>query len=146
MENFKRNVEIRWSDLDPNFHVLHSKYYDFGAFCRMAIMVDAGITPALMKQLDIGAVLLREECSFRRELLFGDKVTINFKLTSYTSGFSRFTIEHDIVKNGDVLSAHIKADLAWIDTAKRKLASPPEIIASKLIQMAQDSGVHTGNE
>ena len=33
---YEKNIDIRWADLDPNFHVLHSKYLDFGAYCRMS--------------------------------------------------------------------------------------------------------------
>ena len=28
--NYTKPVEIRWSDLDPNFHLRHSVYYDYG--------------------------------------------------------------------------------------------------------------------
>ena len=36
MEVYSKKLEVRWADLDPNFHVLHSKYYDFGAYCRLS--------------------------------------------------------------------------------------------------------------
>lgn len=45
---FHLPIQLRWSDLDPNFHVLHSKYYDFGALCRMDYLTRNGITPAVM--------------------------------------------------------------------------------------------------
>ena len=31
MASFIKEISFRWSDLDPNFHVRHSAYYDFGA-------------------------------------------------------------------------------------------------------------------
>jgi acyl-CoA thioesterase FadM len=31
MTSFSKELSFRWSDLDPNFHVRHSAYYDFGA-------------------------------------------------------------------------------------------------------------------
>ena len=64
MNNFIKNIEVRWSDLDPNFHVLHSKYYDFGAYCRMAFLVENGLSPATMLEHKIGPILFREECVF----------------------------------------------------------------------------------
>ncbi|MBI1782589.1 MAG: thioesterase, partial [Sphingobacteriales bacterium] len=42
---YSKLVEVRWADLDPNFHVLHSKYYDFGAYIRMSYLTENGITP-----------------------------------------------------------------------------------------------------
>ena len=128
MESFTSKLEIRWADLDPNFHVLHSKYYDFGAYCRMAFLVENGLTPQLMKELNIGPILFREECFFKRELNFGDEITITLKLSKTTSNYSRWSMAHEIFKNGDILSATINIDGAWMDTQKRKLTAPPEFI------------------
>ena len=57
-------IQIRWADLDPNFHVLHSKYYDFGAFCRMVYLTENGISTALLTENNIGPILLKEDCNF----------------------------------------------------------------------------------
>ena len=125
MTSFERTLEIRWSDLDPNFHVLHSKYYDFGAFCRMAYFVEHGLTSAFMNKHNIGPILFREECIFKKEIAFGDKIMINFILTDHTPDYSRWSMKHQIWKNADTLSAIIQIDGAWMDTVKRKLAIPP---------------------
>lgn len=127
MQPYRKEFEIRWSDLDPNYHVLHSKYYDFGAFCRMSLFVEKGLTPSLLQQLDIGPILFREECLFKREILFGDKTHITLHLTRHTDNYSRWSFSHEIFKN-DILAAVINVDGAWIDTKKRKLASPPQAI------------------
>lgn len=128
MKQFITKLEIRWADLDPNFHVLHSKYYDFGAYCRMAFLVENGLTPQVMHEHHIGPILFREECFFKKELNFGDEITINLKLSKTTSNYSRWTMEHEIYKNADILSATINIDGAWMDTQKRKLAAPPSIV------------------
>lgn len=130
MNSFEKNIEVRWSDLDPNFHVLHSKYYDFGAYCRMAFFVEQGITPGLMKEHNIGPILFREECIFRREISFGDMVTIDLHLTRHSGDYGRWSMKHEIRKNNDTISAIINIDGAWIDTIKRKLAHPPSVIIS----------------
>jgi acyl-CoA thioester hydrolase len=127
MDEFIRNVEIRWSDLDPNFHVRHSVYYDFGAFARIAFFTNNGMTPLLMTQLNIGPILFREECVFKKEIRFEDKVIINVKLDKAKADYSRWTIVHQIFKNDNILVASITVDGAWIDTQKRKLTVPPDI-------------------
>ena len=66
--NYVKHVEIRWSDLDPNFHLRHSVYYDFGAYCRVCFLDDNGITAEIMTKHFIGPILFREECLFKREL------------------------------------------------------------------------------
>lgn len=129
MTQFSKKVEIRWSDLDPNFHVLHSKYYDFGAYCRMAFLVEHGLTPAVMQQYNIGPILFREECVFKREITFGDEIEINVTLQKRSSDYSRWSMVHEIWKSKEILSAVINIDGAWIDTQKRKLALPPKVVS-----------------
>ena len=127
MNEFISNVEIRWSDLDPNFHLRHSVYYDFRAFIRIAFFTSNGITPQVMTHHNIGPILFREECIFKKEIRFEDKVTINIKLSRTKADYSRWTIVHEIFKNGDILAAMITVDGAWLDTQRRKLSAPPEV-------------------
>lgn len=126
MNAFYKQIDIRWSDLDPNFHVLHSRYYDFGAYCRMSFLVEHGITPSVMQEDHIGPILFREECVFRKELRFGDIISINLKLAKINSDLSRWTMVHEIWKKEDVLAAIITIDGAWMDTQLRKLKAPPK--------------------
>lgn len=128
MESFEKSIEIRWSDLDPNFHVLHSKYYDFGAYCRMSFFVEHGMTMAVMKEHNIGPILFREECIFKREIAFGDNIKINFLLNGHTPDYGRWSMTHEIWKNQDTLAAIIHIDGAWMNSIKRKLALPPQVI------------------
>jgi acyl-CoA thioester hydrolase len=125
---YSKKIELRWSDLDPNFHLRHSAYYDFGAYCRISFLHEHGVTAKVMHEHSIGPVLFREECFFKREIIFGDDVSINLKLKSVSKDFRKCSIAHEIFKNEDVLAALIVVDLAWMDTALRKIVVPPEII------------------
>ena len=129
MESYIKKLEIRWADLDPNFHVLHSKYYDFGAYSRMAFLTENGLTTALMQQHHFGPVIFREECFFKREISFGDEVCIDLALNKVSEDRSRWSMEHRLWKNDSILAATINIDGAWMDTIKRKLTvPPPEVI------------------
>lgn len=119
-------VEIRWADLDPNFHVLHSKYYDFGAYVRMSFLTENGITPEALSKFNIGPIIFREECIFRREIKFKDAVKITLVLAKARKDVSRWTMKHEIFLNDHTVAAQITLDGAWMDTAIRKLATPPE--------------------
>jgi len=126
MSAFLKPVEVRWSDLDPNFHLRHSVYYDFGAFARISFLEEKGLTAAVMAANQIGPILFREECVFKREIRMGDTVTIDVELLAAREDQSRWSIRHNIWKNGNTLSAVLTVDGAWIDVAKRKLTIPPE--------------------
>jgi acyl-CoA thioester hydrolase len=126
MDAYRRTLEIRWADLDPNFHVLHSKYYDMGAYLRMCFLTEHGVTPKAIHEFHVGPILLREECIFRREIHFGDDVSIDLALTKARQDMSRWSIRHRIYKGPDTLAAIINVDGAWIDLVKRKMAAPPD--------------------
>lgn len=132
MNVYAKSVEIRWSDLDPNFHLRHSVYYDWGAFCRISFLADNGITPAVMAQQNIGPVLLREECVFKKEVRLGDVMEVNLRLDKCSADFSRWPMKHEIWKNGSILCAIITAEGAWLDTQHRKLAVPGNLFTAAM--------------
>lgn len=133
--SYSKPIEIRWSDLDPNFHVRHSAYYDMGAYSRISFLTEQGLTPALMQELKIGPVLLREECVFRKEIHFSDPVTVNLLLHKNSKDGKRWTLVHEIHTHSDTLSAVITVEGAWLDTVHRKLVAPPAFIQELFSKM-----------
>lgn len=129
MDAYLKSLEVRWADLDPNFHVRHSVYYDWGAYCRILFFTEQGLTSAVLQENHFGPIIFREECVFRKEIHFGDILSIDMYLVKAREDYSRWSIQHTIYKNSTVVAAIITIDGAWIDTQLRKVASPPEIAA-----------------
>ncbi len=126
MNEYLKPIEVRWADLDPNFHLRHSVYYDYGAYIRICFLEAHGLDAAFMHQHHFGPILFREECIFRKEIRLGDIVSIDLQLLKAKEDQSRWSIRHEIKKNGNTLAAVITVEGAWIDTAQRKLTTPPE--------------------
>lgn len=139
MDQYSKTIDIRWSDLDPNFHLRHSVYYDYGAYCRICFLEAFGLPVGLMEQLFFGPILFREEAVFRKEVRWGDQLTMDLQLTKARKDFSRWSIRHQLIKNSDILSAVITVDGAWINTKERKLATPPALIADVFDKMPRSS-------
>ncbi len=137
---FSKNVEVRWSDLDPNFHLRHSVYYDLCAFTRVSFLESVGLSMHIFIENHFGPILFREECVFKREILFGDKLTISASLLKARKDYSRWTIVHEVWKNGDTLAAILTVDGAWIDTLKRKLYLPDEKIKAMFSEIPTHDG------
>lgn len=135
MNEFSRNLQIRWSDLDPNFHIRHSVYYDWGAYVRIEFLNAHGLTAQVMQELNFGPILFREECVFRREIRYGDEVRIGLEVLKSKQDFSRWSFQHKILKPDGTLCAVLTVDGAWMDITKRKLASPPEKVHEVFAQM-----------
>ena len=47
-------LQIRWSGLDPNYHLRHSVYYDWAALCRISFLNEKGLTMPVMQRLRVG--------------------------------------------------------------------------------------------
>ena len=135
MQGFSIPVQIRWSDLDPNFHIRHSAYYDWGALCRVAFFEKYGLSTQIMQEQNFGPILFREECVFKREIKLNDPVSISIEIISSKRDYSRWSIRHTIMKNIETIAAIITVDGAWLDTEKRKLTLPPQVATQVFSQL-----------
>jgi acyl-CoA thioester hydrolase len=129
MTSFSKQLSFRWSDLDPNFHVRHSAYYDFGAQHRIEILESLGLTMKVLQINTFGPILFREECVFRKEIALSDTIFIHTKISKMRPDASRWSIVHELKNEEDKLCATITVDGAWMDTKLRKIANPTPAIA-----------------
>ncbi|AWG22954.1 thioesterase [Flavobacterium faecale] len=136
MTSFSKQISFRWADLDPNFHVRHSVYYDFGAQHRIEILEGLGLTMRTMQSQFFGPIIFREECVFRKEIKLSDAIFIHTKVAKMTADASRWTIVHELKDGNDTLCATISVDGAWMDTKLRKLVNPvPDSVMEALSNM-----------
>lgn len=138
MNNNKFPVQIRWADIDANLHLRHSVYYDWGALCRIEFLNNHKLTIDIMSSLNIGPIIFREECLFKKEIKLEDKVTVDLVLTQAKKDFSRWTIKHQMVKSENILCAVLTLDGAWLNIKERKLAIPPEFVQTVFAAMPRD--------
>ena len=107
MNAFSTVISIRWADIDANFHLRHSAYYDFGAQHRVNILAAHGLTMTAMQEQHCGPVLFREECVFKKEIHLTDTITITTSLAKMRADGSRFSIQHLFTREGGTtLCAH----------------------------------------
>lgn len=126
-----KNLALRWSDLDPNFHLRHSAYYDLAAQDRIEILHQYGITINVLKEENVGPVLFKEQCEFKREIHLNSKIHIVTKLLKMKKDGSFWIIQHEFLSDENKLHALIKVEGSWIDTVKRKLARPVPTVMLK---------------
>jgi len=139
MSTFTKEIHIRWADLDPNFHVRHSAYYDFGAQHRVEILEQLGMSMRIMQEQHFGPILFREECVFKREMRMNQKVFISTKVGKIKEDASRWTLIHEFINDKDELLATITVDGAWMDTKLRKIANPTPQIALDVMNLMPKS-------
>jgi acyl-CoA thioester hydrolase len=122
--DFSMPIEVRWADLDPNGHVRHSVYYDWGAMVRLTYLEHHGVGVTWMGRTGIGPVLFREEARFMRELRFGDQLRMDLQLAAATPEGRKWKMRHRIFRAGE-LAATLEVDGAWLDLRARKVTVPP---------------------
>lgn len=133
MDPIRYPVNLRWSDMDPNFHLRHDVYYSLGAQARVEALLRSGITPQVMTDAHFGPILFREECVFRREMRLEDKVDIHVRLSKARPDGSRWSFRQEFVRNDGTLCAVLSVDGAWMDTQLRKLTVPPQEHMSRFL-------------
>jgi len=124
MESFQQNIQVRWSDLDPNGHVRHSAYYDYGAQVRIDYLQKNGFGINWMKTNGIGPVLFREEAKFYRELGPGDELVIDMRMSGLSDDQRKWSMHHRILRSNK-LCATIDLDGAWLNLKTRRIVPPP---------------------
>ncbi len=134
-QDLTRPVHIRWADIDANFHLRHSCYYDLGADMRMVALEHMGLTLRVMQEQHIGPILFREECLFRREVRLGDTLTIDLRLSAAREDLSRWSFRHQLQRADGTLCAILNVDGAWMDTRLRKLTMPPTMAMDAMAQL-----------
>lgn len=135
MERFSKEIQLRWSDYDPNFHVRHTSYYDFGTLCRIDFLENEGLRLLDMEKGNMGPILFREECQFKKEILLGDKIFVELWLFKAKKDFSRWSIEHPIIKSDGSLAGLLTIDGAFFDKSNRKLAAPASNVVEAFSKM-----------
>lgn len=135
MQAFSTIISIRWADIDANFHLRHSAYYDFGAQHRVDILAQHGLTLVMMQQLHVGPVLFREECVFKKEIQLTDAITLSTCMAKMRHDGSRFTIQHLFTNEQGQRCALLTIDGAWLDTKLRKLVHPVPAVITEVMNL-----------
>lgn len=141
MSKKSQELVLRWSDIDANFHLRHSVYYDFGAQLRTDVLDEIGLNMMYFQKERIGPILFREEAVFRKEIRYGDKIMLDVEISKARRDYSRWSIRHRFYKAEDNTTCTIlTVDGAWMDTKARKLCVPPIFIqdAFNLLEKAED--------
>ena len=124
--SFKVTFATKWADFDPNRHMRHTAYNDYAAEVRVRYFRAQNFSIEEFTKHNIGPILFTEETSFRKEIHFGENITVDFKLTGLSKNNERWKIVHQVFNEAGKLSATVKIYGAWIDLTKRKLAVPPK--------------------
>lgn len=122
--SFQVNFSTKWADFDPNKHMRHTAYNDYAAEVRVRFFKKNNFTMDDFNRLNLGPILFSEETYFKKEILMGEDISVNLKLSGLSKNNERWKFTHEVFNEAGKLSAIIKVYGAWINLSKRKLTIP----------------------
>lgn len=122
---FRSRVALRWADIDANFHVRHTVFYDLGSEMRIRFLAAHGVTMRFMQEHAFGPVLFREECRFMKEVRIEDGVDIELSICALSRDYRKFGFEHRFLR-GEESCAVVRVEGAWFNVQTRKVFVPPQ--------------------
>ncbi|MCP1726054.1 acyl-CoA thioester hydrolase [Natronospira proteinivora] len=132
---YEKEYEIRWVDLDPNGHMRHSAYLDYGAQIRLSAMAEYGLSMVEMAKQGVGPVLFKEAIEYRREIRGGETIRVATELSGLSVNGKHWRMRHLIKKADGELAAVIEVQGAWLDLKARRVAPAPETIQAMVGRM-----------
>lgn len=115
---------VGWADLDANGHMANTAYLNMAVDTRLKFFADAGFPVTKFMQMGIGPIALKDEIEYFREFRLHDEVVVTLKLAGMSEDCSRGIWINEFHR-GDVVSARVTSQVAWLDQTARKLVVPP---------------------
>ena len=123
---YKKQFEIRWSDVDANSHLANSAYTNFMSHARMSFFTDHGFTFSELKKQGIGPVVFYEHTYYFKESFLGESIIVSIEISGLSDDMMFFKFEHNFYNSKGKNLAFCEMQGAWIDLNSRKLTTLPD--------------------
>ena len=130
---YKKEFEIRWSDVDANGHLANSAYTNFMSHARMAFFDEQGFSMPEIRKFNVGPVVFYEHMYYFKESFLGAPITVTIEVSGLSEDGMLFKFEHNFYNEKGENLAYCEMQGAWIDLKVRKLTQLPE----ELLSLAQ---------
>ena len=122
---FEQQIVVRWQDIDANGHVRNTAYSEFATDTRFRYVAAHGYTQERFQELRFGPVILREETRYRREVLLGQTVMVNFMTAGLSADGSQWRVRQEVRLPDGREAATLTLDGGWLHLDTRRLIEPP---------------------
>ena len=129
---YKKEFEIRWSDIDANRHLANTAYVNFMSHTRMGFLMENGFGQEELARHNLGPVVFYEHIYYFREVFAGKPVTVTLQLKGLSEDGMYFEFTHDFYDHKGRNFASCEMMGAWIDLKERKLTGLPDNLFEKL--------------
>jgi len=132
---FNCRFEVRWADLDGNRHVRNTAFSEYASHTRFQLLAAHGFTPEKLEALRFGPVMMREEIRYRREVLFGDTLSVNVRCAGLSPDGSHWLVRQEVRRSDGKDAAILVIQGSWIHLDSRKSIAPPQELSTLLPEL-----------
>ena len=123
---YKKDFEIRWSDVDANGHLANSAYMNFMSHTRVGFLNEQGFSMKSLIEHGIGPVVFSEQIYYFKESFLEQKLTVTLAVSGLSDDGMLFKFEHNFYNQKGKHLATCDILGAWIDLKTRSLIALPE--------------------
>lgn len=137
---YKKDFEIRWSDVDANRHLANSAYVNFMSHTRVAFFEDHDFSLSNLAKFDISPVIFYEHIYYFKEAFLGMPIIVSLEVTGLSEDGMLFKMEHNFYNPKGENLAHCEILGAWINLKTRELTGLPEHLLSEMYALPKGAG------
>jgi acyl-CoA thioester hydrolase len=123
---YTKVFEVRWADLDANFHMRNTAYLEYAEQVRINYFNENGFPTRRFKELGFGPVLFSERVEYMKEIGPDQKININCRMGGLSADGRKWRFYHQVFRDDGKEAARVTGEGAWLDISARKLRVPPE--------------------
>ncbi|MCD2258032.1 acyl-CoA thioesterase [Psychroserpens luteolus] len=131
---YKKDFEIRWSDVDANSHLANSAYVNFMSHTRVGFLNEHGFSMRELIAHGIGPVVFSEQIYYFKESFLGQTITVTLAVSGLSDDGMLFKFEHNFYNEKGKHLATCDILGAWIDLKARSLTVLPESLKALMKQ------------
>lgn len=129
---YKKQFEIRWSDVDANRHLANSAYVNFMSHTRVSFFEDHEFSLTNLARFDISPVIFYEHIYYFKEAFLGAPITVSLEISGLSDDGMFFKFEHNFYNQKGENLAHCEILGAWINLKTRSLSPLPQHLLSEM--------------
>ena len=140
---YKKDFEIRLSDVDANGHLANSAYVNFMSHTRVGFLNEFGFSMKKLIEYGIGPVVFSEHIHYFKESFLSQTLTVTLSVSGLSDDGMFFKFEHNIYnqKGKHVATCDILG--AWINLKTRSLTILPEQLKNLALEFPKSTNFRT---
>lgn len=132
---YKKEFEIRWSDVDANGHLANSAYINFMSHTRVGFLKESGLSIKKLLDYGIGPIIFSEQVYYFKESFLGETIDVSLNVSGLSENGKFFKFEHNFYNKQGKHLATCDITGSWIDLKQRKLTALPTELQHKLMDL-----------